>query len=398
MAELLPAFHARHPDIRVRVQQLPVDRGAREAADGLRRRRAARPLPARQHVAARAQRARRARAARCSRSRAPASRATTTSPASSTRTSCRRRAATASSACRGTSTRACSSIAATCCARPATRSRRRAGPSGATRCARSGRHGGGAQLRRSLLPLERVRAAAMRWHCSKAPLLADDDTRGAFSQAAVPRVRSTSTSSVFRDGLAPGDEQQRRSANVWDEFGRGLFAFYVSGPVEHRRVPAPPAAASDRTTGRPRRCRAPTGRASRPPAARASSMLQALAAQGRGVAAGRVPRASRRRRQRFHALTGDLPPRRSAWRTAALATDAPSQAFARPARARARRAEDPRMGAHLPGDAAHRRARGRAATQSDRRSDDAARRAGRRACSRSAAGCSRAPQAGDGRR
>jgi multiple sugar transport system substrate-binding protein len=32
--------------------------------------------------------------------------------------------------------------------------------------------------------------------------------------------------------------------------------------------------------------------------------------------------------QRFHALTGNLPPRRSAWRSPALAADAPSQAFA----------------------------------------------------------------------
>ena len=32
--------------------------------------------------------------------------------------------------------------------------------------------------------------------------------------------------------------------------------------------------------------------------------------------------------QRFHALTGDLPPRRSAWRAPALANDPPSQAFA----------------------------------------------------------------------
>jgi multiple sugar transport system substrate-binding protein len=32
--------------------------------------------------------------------------------------------------------------------------------------------------------------------------------------------------------------------------------------------------------------------------------------------------------QRFHALTGNLPPRRSVWRTPALAADAPSQAFA----------------------------------------------------------------------
>jgi multiple sugar transport system substrate-binding protein len=33
--------------------------------------------------------------------------------------------------------------------------------------------------------------------------------------------------------------------------------------------------------------------------------------------------------QRFHALTGNLPPRRSAWRAPARAADAPSQAFAR---------------------------------------------------------------------
>jgi len=33
--------------------------------------------------------------------------------------------------------------------------------------------------------------------------------------------------------------------------------------------------------------------------------------------------------QRFHVLTGDLPPRRSAWRAPALAGDPPSLAFAR---------------------------------------------------------------------
>jgi multiple sugar transport system substrate-binding protein len=32
--------------------------------------------------------------------------------------------------------------------------------------------------------------------------------------------------------------------------------------------------------------------------------------------------------ERFHALTGNLPPRRSAWRAPQLADDAPSQAFA----------------------------------------------------------------------
>ena len=59
-------------------------------------------------------------------------------------------------------------------------------------------------------------------------LLRDDDTRGAFAQPPFRRALGF-YAQIFAEGLAP-TMTNAQIANVWDEFGRGLFAFYVSGP------------------------------------------------------------------------------------------------------------------------------------------------------------------------
>ena len=144
-------------------------------------------------------------------------------------------------------------------------------------------------------------------------------------------------------------------SNVWDEFARGLFAFYVTGPWNigefRRRLPAE---RQDDWAAAP--LPGPDG----PGVSTAGgSSLVIFSSSRRKEAAWKLISflSEPETMQRFHALTGDLPPRRSAWRAPALADDLPSQAFARQLERVQRRSQDPRVGAYLPGDAAHRRTR-----------------------------------------
>ena len=72
------------------------------------------------------------------------------------------------------------------------------------------------------------------------PVLDDGDSRGAFSQPPFRRALDF-YAGLFRDDLAPR-MAATQVANVWDEFARGLFAFYVTGPWNigefRRRLPA----------------------------------------------------------------------------------------------------------------------------------------------------------------
>ena len=156
------------------------------------------------------------------------------------------------------------------------------------------------------------------------PVLRDDDTRGAFSQPPFRRALSF-YASLFRDGLAPR-MASTQVANVWDEFARGLFAFYVTGPWNigefRRRLPA------DRQGDW---AAAPLPGPEGPGVSTAGgSSLVIFRSSRRKDAAWKLIRflSEPETMQRFHALTGDLPPRRSAWRAPALADDPPSQAFA----------------------------------------------------------------------
>jgi len=197
-------------------------------------------------------------------------------------------------------------------------------------------------------------------------LLADDDTRGAFARPAFRRALDF-YAGIFHEGLAPLATNTQIS-NVWDEFARGLFTFYVSGPwnIGEFRRRLPHERQNDWAT-------APLPGPDGPGVSTAGgSSLVMFKRSPRQDAAWKLIEflSEPATMQRFHALTGDLPPRRSAWRAPALANDVPSGLRAA-ARARARGAEDSRVGAHLPGDAAHRRAR-RAAHASRRRRHRAA--------------------------
>jgi multiple sugar transport system substrate-binding protein len=112
---------------------------------------------------------------------------------------------------------------------------------------------------------------------------------------------------------------------VWTEFGRGRFAFYISGPWNigelKRRLPR-----DQQDTWMTAPLPGPDG----PGASIAGgSSLVVFRASRHPAAAWRLieflsqPSVQRR----FHALTGDLPPRRATWDDPALANDVHARAF-----------------------------------------------------------------------
>jgi multiple sugar transport system substrate-binding protein len=129
---------------------------------------------------------------------------------------------------------------------------------------------------------------------------------------------------LFRENLAPR-ASNTQIANVWTEFGNGTFAFYLSGPwniAEFKRRLQPEQQDDWMTAPLP----GPDG----PGVSTAGgASLVVFAASTRKVAAWRLieflsePDAQRR----LHALTGNLPPRRSVWSDQALAGDVHAQAF-----------------------------------------------------------------------
>lgn len=155
-------------------------------------------------------------------------------------------------------------------------------------------------------------------------VLADHATRGAFSREPFRRAL-TFYSGLFDADLAPPMTNTQIS-NVWDEFARGLFAFYISGPWNigefRRRLPAE--RQSDWAT-------APLPGPHGPGVSTAGgSSLVLFASSPRKDAAWKLIEylSEAPTQQRFHALTGNLPPRRSAWSDPRLAADVPSRAFA----------------------------------------------------------------------
>ena len=155
-------------------------------------------------------------------------------------------------------------------------------------------------------------------------LLRDADTRGAFAQAPF-RSALDFYAGLFHDGLAPLMTNTQIS-NVWDEFARGRFAFYVSGPWnigEFRRKLLPERQNDWATAPLP----GPDGPGIS--TAGGSSLVLMRSSPHRNAAWKLIEYLSEpATMQRFHALTGDLPPRRSAWAAPSLRNDAPSRAFA----------------------------------------------------------------------
>ncbi len=130
--------------------------------------------------------------------------------------------------------------------------------------------------------------------------------------------------SMFEQQLAP-PASDSEIVNLWDEFGRGYFACYISGPWQigefRRRLPA--ALQSSWAT-------APLPGPDGPGISIAGGSSLAIFSKSRNkdAAWSLVRYLSRPEvQQRFYELSGNLPPRRSAWAGDVLARSEPARAF-----------------------------------------------------------------------
>jgi multiple sugar transport system substrate-binding protein len=155
------------------------------------------------------------------------------------------------------------------------------------------------------------------------PFLRDDDSRGNFESPGFRRAFDFYVS-MFRNGWAPPMGNQEIS-NVWDEFARGFFAFYITGPwnVGEFRRRLPPGMQDKWAT-------APLPGPDGPGAAIAggSSLVMFESSRHKREVWQLIEFLSQPEEQRrFHALCGDLPPRRSSWDDAELRNDPHAAAF-----------------------------------------------------------------------
>lgn len=158
-----------------------------------------------------------------------------------------------------------------------------------------------------------------------ASLLRDGGRYGDFRD---PRFREAFSFYIglYREGLAP-PVASTQVANVYDEFARGLFAMYITGPWNvsefRERLPAS-------MEGRWSTAPMPGPREGEPGISLAGgSSLVVFAASREKEAAWRLVEflSEPEQQVRFYELTHDLPARHSAWRASGLAQDPYTRAF-----------------------------------------------------------------------
>ncbi|MGH8063168.1 MAG: sugar ABC transporter substrate-binding protein [Pseudoxanthomonas sp.] len=155
------------------------------------------------------------------------------------------------------------------------------------------------------------------------PLLRDGGRYGNFRSASFKRALGF-YKEMFDRKLAPVVTNNQIS-NVWDEFGKGFYSYYISGPwnIAKFKERLPPAQQGDWMT-------MPLPGPDGPGASLANGTSFVVFGQSRHKAAAwkLIAYLSTPQIQaQFHALTGDLPPRRSPWKTPALANDPYAKAF-----------------------------------------------------------------------
>jgi multiple sugar transport system substrate-binding protein len=155
------------------------------------------------------------------------------------------------------------------------------------------------------------------------PLLRDDDSRGNFESAGFRRALRFYVD-TFRLRQAPVVTNVE-VANPWEEFGRGTYAFYLSGPwnIAEFRKRLPAGEQGDWAT-------APLPGPDGPGAGLAggASLVVFRAARHPRAAWALVEYLSQPQvQQRFYRLTGDMPPRRSSWDSPRLRNDPAVRAF-----------------------------------------------------------------------
>ena len=155
------------------------------------------------------------------------------------------------------------------------------------------------------------------------PLLRENDTRGNFRSPGFRRALGF-YANMYAQGWAPKMSETQIS-NVWDEFFRGFTVFYLSGPWNIREFNKrqPPSLQGEWGT-------APLPGPHGPGAgiAGGTSLVIFKSSKHKQAAWKLVEFLSRpAMQQRLHAIIGDLPPRRSAWRSSQLADDPLAAAF-----------------------------------------------------------------------
>jgi multiple sugar transport system substrate-binding protein len=156
------------------------------------------------------------------------------------------------------------------------------------------------------------------------PLLRDHDNRGNFQSPGF-RAALAFYANTFAQKWAPPLSETQVS-NVWDEFFNGYFAFYFSGPWNIREFRnRAPENLKDQWGTMP----LPGPHGPGAGIAGGSSLVLFQRSQHKEAAWKLVEFLSRPDiQQRFHAMIGDLPPRRSTWRTPQLEGDPLARAFA----------------------------------------------------------------------
>ena len=148
---------------------------------------------------------------------------------------------------------------------------------------------------------------------------------GAFRQPAYARAFDFLLS-FYRDGLA-APVSNTEIANLYQEFARGSFAMYITGPWnlgEFRRRLPPELADAWATAPLP----GPDGASSGVSLAGGSSLVVFRTSRHQALALELIEFLSRPEQQaKFYRLTGDLPARREAWADSSLAGDREAEAF-----------------------------------------------------------------------
>jgi len=168
-----------------------------------------------------------------------------------------------------------------------------------------------------LLPLNEYEQLSTIALSAGARLLRDNGARGAFSD---PEFKAALGfyKSLFDEGLAPRIASTQIS-NVWNEFARGFFSVFLSGPWtigDMKSRLAPDMQGNWGTAPNP----GPSGTGSAAPGG--SSLVVFAGTPHTDAAWDLIARLmTPAAQQEFHTLTGDLPARRSVWNEAGLAAD-----------------------------------------------------------------------------
>ena len=175
----------------------------------------------------------------------------------------------------------------------------------------------------ALLPTneyDQLLALALQEHV---PLLREGGRYGNFESAGFKRALSFYVG-LFKRGDVPAYTNIQVS-NPWEEFGRGAYVFYLSGPwnIGEFRKRLPASQQNDWAT-------APLPGPDGPgvSVAYGSSLVIPRASGHKDAAWLLIEYLSRPQvQQRFYELLGDLPPRRSSWQSATLDDDSKLHAF-----------------------------------------------------------------------